>query len=145
MRGQGLLVVLLLSVGSLYLSAAECEGYEEAYDLAKYKVSESTISSNREGYDLANALIDSATEYFAYCKEQISASQHYQILQEIRRTAKWRERYFKGAVKEYHAIYGIRPNVQEVYQNGGYTTGGNGRSPLGYSSPPRFPKVRQPQ
>jgi len=148
-QDQGLTMRYLLLFGlsmmmAVSLYSKNCSDYEEDYELAKFAMSSKELESYRKAYDLVNTLIDSATEYLAYCKEETSLDQQYQIRQEIKRAAKKRESYFKGAVREYHAIYGIRPNVREIYQDGGgYSTGG-GRAP-GYSSPPRFPAVRQPQ
>jgi len=144
---RSVILMVLVLVGTLEGMTDDnstCLEYEEIYDLAKYKVNESRPGSYRESYTLANEFIDSAINYYAYCQKQIPNRYHYQILQEIRRAAKWRENSFKGAVKEYHAIHGIRPKVQEVYQSGGYSSGGSS-SASGYASPPRFPAVRQPQ
>ena len=126
------------------LMAQDCSDYESNYDIAKYTMHEKDNVSYRNNYDLANTLIDSATEYLGYCNQKISLAEQYQIQQVIKRIDKKRREYFKGAVREYHAIYGIRPNVREIYQDGGGYSSGGGRS-SGYSSPPRFPAVRQPQ
>ena len=136
-----LFAVLLFLEHNVFAKA--CTDYEEAYDLARYVMQQDQVSSYREAYDLINNLIDSATNYLAYCKKQIPSAQQYQLQQQIRRAAKKRAAYFKGAVREYHAIYGIRPNVQEVYQSGGGHF--SGTRPSNYRSPPRMPPVRQPQ
>lgn len=125
------------------VSAEDCTDYEEAYDLAQYVIQQDQASTYREAYDLINNVIDSATNYLAYCKKQIPSAQQYQIQQEIRRAAKKRGKYFKGAVHEYHGIYGIRPNVREVYQSGGGYS--SGIRPSHNRSSPRMPPVRQPQ
>ncbi len=132
--------VLLVHTG---LIAKSCSEYEAAYDIAQYTMQEEGRVSYRKSYDLSNALIDTATSYLAYCNTEISLADQYQIMQVIKRTDQKRREYFKGAVREYHAIYGIRPNVREIYQDGSYSTGGGGTS--GSSSPPRFPPVQQPQ
>jgi len=100
--------------------------------------------SYRKSYDLVNTLIDTAVEYLGYCKKEIILADQYQIQQVIKRADKKRREYFKGAVREYHAIYGIRPNVKEIYRDGGFYNGTSGGT-SGYSSPPRFPTVQQPQ
>ena len=137
-------VFLFLAVLTLGLHAKNCSAYESDYDMAKYAMQEKGNISYRNNYDLVNTLIDAATEYLGYCSEKITLAEQYQIQQVIKRADKNRREYFKGAVREYHAIYGIRPNVREIYQDGGGYSSGGGRS-SGYSSPPRFPQVRQPQ
>lgn len=136
----GVAVVLLNSA----LLAKNCGDYEAAYDLAQYTMKEKGMISYRKSYDLVNDLIDSATSYLAYCSQNITLAQQYQIQQVIKRADKKRRDYFNGAVREYHAIYGIRPNVTEIYQDGGFWYGPSGGT-SGYSSPPRFPPVQQPQ
>ena len=138
-----IIAVLLLVVGSGSLLAKSCSDYEAAYDMAQYTMKEKGRISYRKSYDLVNTLIDTATEYLGYCNKEITLADQYQIQQVIKRADKDRRGYFKGAVREYHAIYGIRPNVTEIYQDGSFSSGGGGSS--GYSSPPRFPPVRQPQ
>ncbi len=135
--------VLLLLITSIDLYAKKCIDYEAEYDIAKYMMQEQGRISYRKSYDLINIVIDTATEYLGYCKKKIILADQYQIQQVIKRADKRRAIYFKGAVREYHAIYGIRPNIKEIYQDGRFSSGG-GRS-SGYSSPPRLPPVRQPQ
>ena len=138
------IMMVMFILASRTLSATECTTYEANFDLAKYKMNEQGSISYRKSYDLINGVIDTATEYLAYCDQEITLADQYQIQQVIKRADKKRREYFKGAVREYHAIYGIRPNVREIYQDGGgYSSGGGSSS--GYSSPPRFPAVRQPQ
>ncbi len=139
-----LTAAILLLVASTTLSAQSCSDRREAYDMALYMMNEKGNVSYRKNYDLVNELIDSAIIYLAYCKEEITLAGQYQIQQVIKRGDKKRREYFKGAVREYHAIYGIRPNVTEIYQEGSFSSGDGGGKP-GYSSPPRFPPVRQPQ
>jgi hypothetical protein len=135
--------LLILMLGNT-LSATECGAYEEAYATAKFRMEETEGSSYRERYDLVNDLIDTAIVYLAYCKEQISLADRYQIRQLIKKTDKKRRAYFKGAVREYHALYGIRPNVSEIYQDGSGKSGGGSPSTARPQSPPRFPPVQQP-
>ena len=136
--------VLVLMLGNA-LEATDCGEYEEAYTAAKYRMEETGGSSYRERYDLTNDLIDAAIVHLAYCKEQISLADQYQMRQVIKRADKKRREYFTGAVREYHAIYGIRPNVTEIYQDGSSSSGGSGESGTSIpSSPPRFPPVQQP-
>ncbi len=136
-------LIFLLLLSSTLLNAKNCSDYELAFDMAKYTMQEQGQISYRKSYDLVNTVIDTATEYLGYCKKEIVLADQYQIWQVIKRADKKRRDYFKGAVREYHAIYGIRPNVREIYQDGSFSSGG-GRS-SGYSSPPRFPTVQQPQ
>ena len=136
-------LIFLALFTSTLLTAKSCSDYEVAYDMAKYTMQEQGRISYRKSYDLINRVMDTATEYLGYCKKEIILADQYQIQQVIKRADKKRRVYFKGAVREYHAIYGIRPNVREIYQDGGFSSGG-GRLP-GYSSPPRFPTVQQPQ
>jgi hypothetical protein len=143
MKKSIFIVSFLLVVGSVELSAKSCGDYEAAYDMAQYTMKEKGRISYRKSYDLVNKLIDTATEYLGYCKQEITLGDQYQIQQVIKRADKDRRGYFKGAVREYHAMYGIRPNVTEIYQDGSFSSGGGSSS--GYSSPPRFPPVRQPQ
>ena len=138
---SAILIVLFTSLASL--SAKSCNEYEAAFDIAQYTMQEQGRISYRKSYDLINSVIDSATEYLGYCKKEITLADQYQIQQMIKRADKKRRKYFKGAVREYHAIYGIRPNVTEIYQDGSFSSGGGSSS--GYSSPPRFPTVQQPQ
>ncbi|MDA3945185.1 MAG: hypothetical protein PF439_00700 [Helicobacteraceae bacterium] len=126
------------------LSAKSCSDYEVAYDIATYTMKEEGQISNRKSYDLVNTLIDTATEYLAYCNDEISLADQYQIQQSIKRADNKRREYFKGAIREYHAIYGIRPNVTEIYQDGSFSSGSSSGT-SGPSSPPRFPPVMQPQ
>jgi len=140
-----MIVLILLLTLSSALVAKECSDYENDLEMATLKMKEEGNISYRKSYDLVNTLIDSATEYLAYCGEEISLADQYQVQQVIKRADKKRREYFKGAVREYHAIYGIRPNVREIYQDGGGYSSGGGGSSSGYSSPPRFPPVRQPQ
>ena len=144
-RAAIMMVLWVLMLGSAF-SATECEAYEEAYSTAKYRMEEIGSSSYRERYDLANDLVDAAIVYLAYCKEQISLADQYQIRQVIKKTDEKRKAYFKGAVREYHAIYGIRPNVTEIYQDGSGESGGGSPSKERKEpqSPPRFPPVQQP-
>ncbi len=135
------LAVVFLNSGLL---AKNCSDYEAAYDLAQYTMKEKGMISYRNSYDLVNDLIDFATDYLAYCSQNITLAEQYQIQQVIKRADKKRRDYFSGAVREYHAIYGIRPNVTEIYQDGSFSGGSSGGA-SGYSSPPRFPPVRQPQ
>ena len=134
---------LLLIMGSASLSAKSCSDHEAAYDMAHYTMNEKDQISYRKSYDLVNTLIDTAIEYLGYCKNEITLADQYQIQQVIKRADKKRREYFKGAIREYHAIYGIRPNVREIYQDGSFSSGGGGTS-SGPSSPPRFPPVQQP-
>jgi hypothetical protein len=124
------------------LLATSCKEYGDAYAMAQYKMNEIGIDSNRERYDLVNGLIDSAVAYLAYCSKKISLADQYQILQVLKREDKNRREYFSGAVREYHAIYDIRPNVTEIYQGENYQDD-DGESSFP-SSPPRFPPVQQP-
>ncbi len=136
---------LLLLLTGITLSATSCDEYEAAYDIAQYTMQEEGRISYRKNYDLVNTIIDTATEYFAYCKKEISSADQYQLQQVIRKADKQRRKYFKGAVREYHAMYGIRPNVREIFQdNSGYSSGSS-RTNGGYTSPTRLPPVRQPQ
>ncbi len=135
---------LLLIMGSASLSAKSCSDYEAAYDMAHYTMNEKDQISYRKSYDLVNTLIDTAIEYLGYCKNEITLADQYQIQQVIKRADKKRREYFKGAIREYHAIYGIRPNVREIYQDGSFSSGGGSGGSSGYSSPPRFPPVQQP-
>ena len=137
-----IVLVFLISLESLAMES--CVVLEANYALDQLKVQERTPRSARDRYDEANALIDSGVAYFAYCVKEIPLDQQYQIRRVLRKTDKKRRKYFTQAVREYHHILGIRPNVREVYQNGGgYSSGGSRASP--YSSPPRMPAVRQPQ
>ncbi|WP_345975410.1 hypothetical protein [Sulfurimonas sp. HSL3-7] len=138
----GLLLLMLDSA----LAATDCEAYEEAYATAKYRMEEIGGSSYRERYDLVNDLIDAAIVYLAYCKEQISLDEQYQIRQVIKKGDRKRRAYFRGAVREYHVLYGIRPNVSEIYQDGSGENGGGSPSKerSAPQSPPRFPPVQQP-
>ena len=145
MRKSIVLVILLLVVGGENLSAKSCSDYEAAFDIAQYTMKEQGRISYRKSYDLVNTLIDTATEYLGYCQKESTLADQYQIRQVIKRADKNRRGYFKGAVREYHAIYGIRPNVTEIYQDGSFSSGGGSGGSSGYSSPPRFPPVRQPQ
>lgn len=142
MKTLSILIFLSLFFSTL-LSAKSCSDYEIAYDMAQYTMQEQGRISYRKSYDLVNSLIDKATEYLGYCKKEIILADQYQIQQVIKRADKKRREYFKGAVREYHAIYGIRPNVREIYQDGSFSSGSGGSS--GYSSPPRFPTVQQSQ
>ena len=143
MKKTIIILGLLLALGSTGLFAKSCSDHEAAYDMAQYVMKEKGQISYRKSYDLINKVIDTATEYLAYCKEEIVLADQYQIRQVIKRADKKRRDYFSGAVREYHAIYGIRPNVTEIYQDGSFSGGASGGT--GYSSPPRFPPVRQPQ
>jgi len=134
-------VLLALSVETA-LFAATCREYEAAYSTAQFRSSEMQKVSYRERYDMANTLIDAAIDFLAYCKDEINLDKQYRIMQVIRQEDIKRRRYFKGAVREYHAIYGIRPDVTEIYQDG--SSSGNGGGAPSPSSPPRFPPVRQP-
>ena len=134
-----LIMLILLS-----LEAKPCQTYDEAYALAELRMQEESAKSYRKNYDLINELIDTATAYLAYCKKEITLAEQYQLQQRIKKADKMRRTYFEGAVREYHVKYGIRPNVREIYQDGGGYSSGGGRN-SGYSSPPRFPAVRQPQ
>ena len=138
----GLLLLVLCSA----LSAAACKEYEEAYDAAKFRMEEIGGSTYRENYDLVNDLIDAAIVYLAYCNDEISLGDQYQIRQTIKKGDQKRREYFKGAVREYHAIYGIRPNVTEIYQDSSSKSGEGSPSKERSEpqSPPRFPPVRQP-
>lgn len=136
---RGALSLLFVST---VLLAESCSEYEDAYLMAELKKNETKKSTYRERYDMANSFIDSAISYLAFCQETISLADQYQITQKIRREDKRRREYFTGAVREYHAIYGIRPNVKEIYQDGRYGSGAKGtpsRPPT-----PRFPPVQQP-
>ncbi len=144
MKTTTMIVSLLLVAGTVTLSAKSCSDYEAAYDMAQYTMQEQGKISYRKSYDLINTLIDTAVEYLGYCKKEIILADQYQIQQVIKRADKKRREYFKGAVREYHALYGIRPNVKEIYRDGGFYNGTSGGT-SGYSSPPRFPKVTQPQ
>ena len=136
--GSGFWVLFLTTA----LLAAPCKEYGDAYAMAQYKMNAKKTDTNRERYDLVNGLIDSATTYLAYCSEQISLAEQYQIQQAIKRGNKNRREDFTGAVREYHAIYGIRPNVTEIYQSENFQNDkGATSSP---SSPPHFPPVQQP-
>lgn len=143
MKKSIVILGLSLLIATASLSAESCSDHEAAYDMALYTMNEKGNASYRKNYDLVNDLIDSATNYLAYCKDEITLADQYQIQQVIKRADRKRREYFNGAVREYHAIYGIRPNVREIYQDGSFSSGGGGTS--GYSSPPRFPPVRQPQ
>jgi len=134
--------VLSFLFASTVLSAGSCKEYEDAYLMAELKKNETKKASYRERYDMANSFIDSAIAYLAYCQETISLADQYQTTQKIRREDKKRRDYFKGAVREYHAIYGIRPNRTEIYQDGSYGSGAKGTTPR--SPTPRFPPVQQP-
>lgn len=136
---NALLLILLLNTG---LSAASCREYEASYSIAQYKMDAQLRHTYREKYDLVNSLIDSAYSYLAYCTEEIALGEQYQIRQVIKRADKKRQEYFIGAVREYHALYGIAPNVTEIYQNDSYPGSGGGTSTP--STPPRFPTVPQP-
>ncbi|MEN8147671.1 MAG: hypothetical protein ABFR02_08630 [Campylobacterota bacterium] len=144
MRKTIIIFGTLLVIATASLSAKSCSDREAAYDMAKYVMNEQGQVSYRKSYNLINKVIDTATEYLGYCQEEIILADQYQIRQVIKKADKMRRDYFKGAVREYHAIYGIRPNVTEVYQDGSFSSGGSSGS-SGYSSPPRFPPVRQPQ
>jgi len=134
--------VLLLLFMSTVLSAESCKQYEDAYLMAEMKKNETKKATYRERYDMASSFIDSAIYYLAYCKGTVSLADQYQITKKIRREDKKRRDYFRGAVREYHAIYGIRPNVTEIYQDGRYGNGADRKT----SRPPtpRFPPVQQP-
>ncbi len=136
--GGGLIMLLIAQA----LLATPCEEYGDAYLTAQDKMNMRGVNSYRERYDMANTLIDSAIAYLAYCKEQISLADQYQIQQVIKREDKNRRAYFTGAVREYHAIYGIRPDVTEIYQGESYQNDNGVRSFP--SAPPRFPPVQQP-
>ena len=144
MRYVTIIVGLVAFLMNTTMLAKSCNDYEAAYDMAQYTMSEKGNISYRKSYDLVNDLIDTAITYLAYCQEEITLADQYQIQQVIKRGDKKRRDYFRGAIREYHAIYGIRPNVREIYQDGSFSSGGGGGS-SGYSSPPRFPPVRQPQ
>lgn len=133
------LALILMNTAVL---AESCNTYETAYDKAQFMMREQGNANARKKYDLVNTLIDTATSYLAYCSNEISLAEQYQIQQVIKKADKKRREYFKGAVREYHAIYGIRPNVTEIYQDGSFSSGGGSSS--GPSSPPRFPPVQQP-
>jgi len=135
----GVLVLFLLKTA---LWAASCKEYDESYSMAQYKMNAQIRHTYREQYDLVNNLIDSAISYLAYCKEDIALGDQYQIRQVIKRADKKRQEYFIGAVREYHALYGIAPNVTEIYEDGSYPGSGGGTSTP--SAPPRFPTVPQP-
>lgn len=146
MKKAGVTVVLSAFILCTTLFAAACTEYEEAYLTAQYKMDQKEKISYRERYDLVNDLIDSGIVYLAYCKEKIPLGDRYRIQQVIKRGDKKRREYFIGAVREYHAIYGIRPNVTEIYQDGS-SSGSKGASSKERSeppSPPRFPPVPQP-
>jgi len=134
--------ILSLLFMSTILSAESCREYENAYVMAEMTKNETKEANYRERYDMANSFIDSAITYLAYCQETISLDEQYMITRMIRREDKKRRDYFTGAVREYHAIYGIRPNVKEIYQDGSYGSGAKGST----SRPPtpRFPPVQQP-
>lgn len=137
-------ILLVLTAHITTLHAKDCSDYEAAFDIAQYTMQEQGKISYRKSYDLINTVIDTATEYLAYCKKEITLADQYQIQRVIKKADKKRGDYFKGAVREYHSIYGIRPNVKEIFQDGGYYYDGvSGTS--GYSSPPRFPTIVQPQ
>ena len=137
------LVAILLMCMEVF-SVESCVQLEVNYALDQLKIQKRTPRSARVSYDEANALIDSAVSYLGYCANKIPLDKQYQIRQTMRRTDKKRRTYFTQAVREYHHILGIRPNVREIYQDGGgYSSGGSRSSP--YSSPPRMPPVRQPQ
>ncbi|MGB6018292.1 MAG: hypothetical protein WBF77_01735, partial [Sulfurimonadaceae bacterium] len=138
-----IVIGLLISIMSTSLFATACSEYEDAYSIAQYKMDDKGKRTYRKSYDLVNSLIDTATAYLAYCKEQIPLGDQYQIQQVIKRADKKRRGYFIGAVREYHVIYGIRPNVRDIYQDGSYS-GGGGSGTSTPSSPPRFPPVQQP-
>jgi hypothetical protein len=124
------------------LLAAPCKEYGDAYAMAQDQMNAKGTNSNRERYELVNGLIDSAITYLAYCNGQISLAEQYQIQQVIKRGDKNRREYFTGAVREYHAIYGIRPNVTEIYQSENYQ---NDEGKTSFPSPqPHFPPVQQP-
>ena len=144
MKSPIIIAVLLLAFAGTTLSAKSCSDYEAAYDMAQYTMQEQGKISYRKSYDLINTLIDTAVEYLGYCQKEIILADQYQIRQVIKRADKKRRDYFKGAVREYHSIYGIRPNVREIFQDGGFYNGRSGGT-SGYSSPPRFPTVTQPQ
>ena len=134
--------VLLALFLNTVLCADSCSTYYDAYLMAELKKNETKKASYRERYDISNGFIDSAISYLAYCRESISLEQQYQITRKIRREDKKRREYFSGAVREYHAIYGIRPNVTEIYQESRSGSGAKGtpsRPPT-----PRFPPVQQP-
>ena len=139
-------VVLSAFVLNVTLLAAACTEYEEAYLAAQYKMNQKEKLTYRRRYDLVNDLIDSGIVYLAYCKEQIPLGDRYRIQQVIRRGDQKRREYFIGAVREYHAIYGIRPNVTEIYQDGSSSgsTGASSKERSQPPSPPRFPPVPQP-
>lgn len=141
---RSLIIILFAMLMSTGLVAKSCEEYEADYEKATYIMEEQGQISYRKSYDLINNLINSATQYLAYCGDTIILSNQYQIIQVIKRADKKRQDYFQGAVREYHAIYGIRPNVTEIYQDGSVWYGPSRGTP-GYSSPPRFPAVQQPQ
>ena len=134
------IIFIIVSIISNCLYADKCSDYDEAYDIAMFILTEEDGISYRKSYDLVTELIDTGTMYLAFCSKTMTSSEQYQLKQSLKRADKKRGEYFSGAVREYHAIYGIRPNVQEIYQTGGgYSTGRRGRS----SSHPRFPPVQQ--
>ena len=135
-------IFILIPIISSYLYADKCSDYDEAYDIAMFTLTEEDGVSYRKSYNLMTELINTGTMYLAYCSKTMTSSQQYQLKQSLKRADKKRGEYFSGAVREYHAIYGIRPNVQVIYQTGGgYSTGHRGTNRP--SSPHRFPPVQQ--
>ena len=136
--GSGLMILFIAKA----LLAISCKEYGDTYLTALDRMNMKGVNSYRERYVMVNDLIDSAITYLAYCKEQIPLADQYQIQQVIKREDKNRREYFSGAVREFHALYGIRPNVTEIYQGENYQNdNGVTSSP---SSQPRFPPVQQP-
>ena len=135
-------IFIMVTIISSYLHADKCSDYDEAYDIAMFILTEEDGVSYRKSYDLVTDLIDTGTLYLAFCSNTMTHSKQYQLKQSLKRADKKRGEYFSGAVREYHAIYGIRPNIQEIFQtSGGYSTRRRGRRSL--NSPPRFPPVQQ--
>jgi len=109
------LLLITMLIYTTTLSAESCTNYDTDYSMALDRLEDHSSKSARDLYDITSKVIDTGLLYLSYCKESILFGDQHQIRQTIKRADKKRRDYFTGAVREYHNIYGIRPNVTEIY------------------------------
>lgn len=121
MRRESFYAVFLL----IFVTVSPAAEYSCSKLHADYKKAEKEYvrlqkseASGKELYASVNRYIDTATALLAYCKVELKLDKQYRLQSVLKKSDRERAGYFVRAVREYHREYGIRPKVQEFYQEG---------------------------
>lgn len=142
-KQTGLFFSLILT--TTLLVASECTQMKSEYEAAE-KAYETSIENNHDArarYPLVNTTMDKAVALLAYCHDEISLSEQHLLRTRLRKLDEQRSGLASAAIDEYRLKYGIKPEIQTIYQDRRHST-----TPPKSSLPPPsrqpFPPVIQP-